>query len=221
MKLSKRIKRSLETAALAAIFSTILACTDVGPGNRTQNSNSATQAANVNRSGGSAGNTSSAQPGGPKETGDSSPADFEGTAGIIEQRRDGVAPGLLRDVRTARHEGFDRVVFEFEGNGVPGYHVEYVDRPVRQCGSGEPVPVAGDAWLQVRITPANAHTDAGRPTITERERNLDLPNLKEIELICDFEAEVSWVLGVASPNRYRVLELSNPPRLVVDIKQNR
>jgi hypothetical protein len=81
--------------------------------------------------------------------------------------------------------------------------------------------VAGDGWLLVRTTPANAHTEAGQPTIRERERNLDLPNLKEIELICDFEAEVSWVLGLASPNRFRVLELSNPSRLVVDVKQHR
>jgi hypothetical protein len=190
----------------------LLACADSAPGNRAQNTNAT--AANVNRS-------SSGPPAASKESGDSSADDFEGTAGIVEKRRDTIAPALLRDVRTARHDGFDRVVFEFEGNNIPGYHVEYVDRPVRQCGSGEPVPVAGDAWLLVRTTPANAHTEAGQPTIKERERNLDLPNLKEIELICDFEAEVSWVLGLASPNRYRVLELSNPPRLVVDVKQNR
>jgi hypothetical protein len=214
MKLSQRFKRILAMPALAVIIASLLACADSAPGNRNQNTSAAARAANLNRS-------TPAQPAASKESGDSSPDDFEGTAGIVEKRRDDVEPALLRDVRTARHDGFDRVVFEFEGSNIPGYHVEYVDRPVRQCGSGEPVPVAGDAWLLVRTTPANAHTDAGQPTVKERERNLDLPNLKELELICDFEAEVSWVLGLASPNRYRVLELSNPPRLVVDVKQNR
>jgi len=42
--------------------------------------------------------------------------------------------------------------------------------------------------------------------------------VKELISTCDFEAEVEWVAGVASPNRYRVLELRNPTRLVVDIK---
>jgi hypothetical protein len=42
--------------------------------------------------------------------------------------------------------------------------------------------------------------------------------LYELELTCDFEAVVTWVLGLESPNRYQVRELSNPPRLVVDVR---
>ena len=38
------------------------------------------------------------------ERGDSSPEDFEGTAGVIEKERARVAPALLREVRTARHD---------------------------------------------------------------------------------------------------------------------
>ncbi|HYG61033.1 MAG TPA: hypothetical protein VEL74_00505 [Thermoanaerobaculia bacterium] len=145
-------------------------------------------------------------------------ADFKGTAGIIDKPRPDLPPATLRDVRTARQAGFDRVVFEFAGGALPGYHLEYIDKPVRQCGSGEPVPLAGDAWLQVRLVPAYAHTDAGQATVQERERHLDYPVLRELESTCDFEAHVEWVLGVASPNRYRVLELSDPTRLVVDVR---
>lgn len=144
--------------------------------------------------------------------------DFAGTVGKTEKEGAG-GPALLRAVRTATHEGFERVVFEFAGARVPGYHVEYVDRPVRQCGSGEPVPVAGDAWLRVRLSPANAHTEAGEATVRDRARRLDYPNLLELKILCDFEAEVEWVLGLASPTRYRVLELTNPARLVVDVKK--
>lgn len=143
---------------------------------------------------------------------------FEGTAGIVDKQRPEARVAVLRDVRAASQDGFDRVVFEFEGSAVPGYHVEYVDRPVIQCGSGEPVEVAGDGWLEVRMIPAQAHTEEGQPTAGERERRLSLPVLKELQSTCDFEAHVTWVLGVASPNRYRVLELSNPARLIVDVR---
>jgi hypothetical protein len=138
------------------------------------------------------------------------------TAGATQVRRGSGA--TLRAVRTARNEGWDRVVFEFDGADVPGYHVEYVDRPVRKCGSGDEAQVAGQGWLEVRITPARAHDEAGNVTVAQRERKLSLPVLRELELTCDFEADVTWVLGVAAPNRYRVSELSGPARLVVDVQ---
>lgn len=142
----------------------------------------------------------------------------EWTAGVVQRTREGLRPVVLREIRTARHERWDRVVFEFEGKEVPGYHLEYVERPVRRCGSGEVAEVAGEGWLEVRLTPARAHTEQGRATVQNRERALDYPVLRELEVTCDFEADVTVVLGVASPNPYRVLELSDPARLVVDVK---
>ncbi|HZI20268.1 MAG TPA: hypothetical protein VEY09_16930 [Pyrinomonadaceae bacterium] len=150
---------------------------------------------------------------------DSSTQSFEGTAGLTEKKAEAGGVAVLREVRSASHTTFDRVVFEFDGRALPGYRVDYVDRPVRQCGSGRPVRVAGDGWLLVRLEPAKAHTEAGRPTVRDRDRRPGLPNLKELKLICDFEAQVEWVLGLGSPNRYRVLELQNPARLVIDVKR--
>ena len=142
------------------------------------------------------------------------------TTGVVE-----IPPGdgpvsLLVSVRAARHEGFDRVVWELDGS-MPGAHVEYVDQPVRACGSGEPVPLPGDAWLEVRMSPANAHTDAGRATIAERRRATGLPVVLEIVQTCDFEAVVSWVLGVRSPEPFRLTRLDDPSRLVVDVRHPR
>ena len=149
-------------------------------------------------------------------------ADFEGTAGNTEKKNPNATGAvLLKEARSAKHANFDRVVFEFEGAQLPSYKIEYIDKPVRACGSGDVVPFQGDAWLSVRFTGANAHTEAGEPTIKDRTRSPNLTIVKDLKLICDFEAEVEWVLGVASPNKYRVLELKNPTRLVVDIKHNR
>ena len=141
---------------------------------------------------------------------------FEGTAGIVARDASVSAAALLRDVRSARHVGYDRVVFEFS-EGLPNYHVEYVDRPVRKCGSGDPTALAGDAWLEIRFNPANAHDERGAATVNELERQTKLGVLLELEQTCDFEAHVTWVLGLASPNRYRVLELSGPSRIAVDV----
>ena len=146
-------------------------------------------------------------------------ADFEGTAGIIDKRNVNIkANGVMSAVRSARHGNYDRVVFEFLGPELPGYHLEYIDKPVRACGSGNAVPLAGDGWLEVRFTDAVAHAPEGDATIRDRERFPNLPIIKEMKITCDFEAEVTWVLGVSSPNHYRVLELKNPTRLAVDIK---
>lgn len=149
---------------------------------------------------------------------DAAPVDTSWTAGVVERRRADLRPVALRSVRTARNPGFDRAVWEFEGVELPGYHLEYVDAPVRRCGSGEVTEIRGQGWLRVRLTPARAHTEAGEATVRERERRLDLPVLRELESTCDFEGNVEWVLGVAHPNRYRVMELHDPARLVVDVR---
>ena len=142
------------------------------------------------------------------------------TAGVVDIPSDDARVSLLVSVRAARHEGFDRIVWELEGD-MPGVHVEYVDEPVRACGSGEPVPLPGDAWLEVRMSPANAHTDAGRATIAERRRATGLPVVLEIVQTCDFEAVVSWVLAVRSPEPFRLTRLDDPSRLAVDVRHRR
>ena len=60
---------------------------------------------------------------------------------------------LLTDVRAAAHDGYDRLVFQFR-NGLPGYDVRYVDRPVVADGSGDEVAVDGGAVLLIRMEPA-------------------------------------------------------------------
>ena len=146
---------------------------------------------------------------------------FAGTTASVHRARlirPGVPPALLRAVETGSGPGYDRVVFEFAGDSVPGYHVEYVTAAVRRCGSGDAVSVAGAARLVVRFEPARAHDERGNPSPPERERATRLPAVKDMKLVCDFEGQVEWVLGVAAAAPYRVSETTGPARLVVDIR---
>jgi len=152
---------------------------------------------------------------------------FAGTLAPVQRVRSfgpGVARPVLRHVETTTEAspggGYDRVVFEFTGGGdsVPGYRVEYTTKPVQRCGSGDPVTVAGTGRLIARFEPAQAHDEHGNLTPVERHYTPGLPAVRELTLVCDFEGQVAWVLGVAAPSAYRVSELTGPARLVVDVR---
>lgn len=136
---------------------------------------------------------------------------------IGEATHVGTGLPVLRAVRSARHPGGDRLVFEFDRAGLPVWQVGYVDRPVRDCGSGEPVAVAGNAWLRVRFSGAQAHTAAAEPTAQPYRRAPDHHVLKTLVRTCDFEGEVVWIAGVASPVAFVPRVLNDPARLVIDI----
>jgi len=131
----------------------------------------------------------------------------------------GVPAALLRSVTAASAVGYDRVVFELASDTPPGYRVQYAAGPVRSCGSGDVVSVAGSARLVMHLEPARAHDDQGNPQPRERDLMLGLPSVREAKLVCDFEGQVEWVLGVTTTEPYRVTELTGPARLLLDVKQ--
>jgi hypothetical protein len=141
-------------------------------------------------------------------------ADHPWTIGTLEAVRDG-KPATLQALRTGRNDGFDRVVFELDR--AAGYSVTYVDRPAHHCTSGAPLTVEGDALLMITLRPAAAHGETGKPA-APKELTEDLTVLREVEQVCDFEGVASWVVGLSAPNKFRVMELTEPTRLVVDIQ---
>jgi hypothetical protein len=157
----------------------------------------------------------------PDEVAGATAADRDWTAGDTHVERNVPGVATLVGVRTGRQDGFDRMVFDFGADPVPSYRVEYVDRPVHECGSGNVVELPGDGWLAIRFEPARAHDDEGRATIPERDLRPDLENVLRLRSICDFEAHLDWVAAVGAPNPYAVLLLTQPNRLVVDISHRR
>jgi hypothetical protein len=126
------------------------------------------------------------------------------------------ATPVLVSVRASHHPAFDRVVFEFRG-GLPASHrAGYVDRLLAD-GSGNPVPVAGRGILQVRMARAQAHTDTGAATVPARTAYA-LPNVMTTVRSGDFEAVVTYGIGVAKRTTFHVSTLRNPPRVIVDVR---
>jgi hypothetical protein len=172
---------------------------------------------------------------------DEPPATTQATTGTQTETVDGIDPmddastdpvtvpatntetALLTDVRAARHEGYDRVVFEF-GNVLPGYDVRYVEKPVHQDGSGLVVPVAGTYVVQVRMEnalDADLTQESAPLTYTGPQRlSPGTPEVVELVRTGGFEAVLTWVVGLNDRVDFRVLTLQGPPRLVVDFRNH-
>jgi hypothetical protein len=126
---------------------------------------------------------------------------------------------LLTRVRAGRHEGYDRVVFQF-ANTLPGYDVRYVKRPVHQDGSGKVVRVNGTYVVQIRMLNAlDADlTKRGAPrTYTGPTRfSPGTPEVAELVRTGGFEAVLTWAVGLHDRVDFRVTTLTAPARLVID-----
>jgi Regulator of chromosome condensation (RCC1) repeat len=129
-------------------------------------------------------------------------------------------PALLHDVRIGAHATFDRVVFEFENN-IPGYRIGYDDLPLLGDFSGEPIPIQGDALIGVTFAPSASYdqtVDPLRVTYTGPSRlTVGLPSVMEVVKSGDFEATLSWGIGVRGHPLFHVFTLTSPPRVVIDI----
>ena len=128
------------------------------------------------------------------------------------------AEGTLRQIRVGRHPGFDRVVFEFEG-GRPAYTVRYT--PVaRAGGSGAPIAVTGTVALQIDLQARSIDMDdPSFPKTFEPRGTLTpgFPTLRQVRWGGEFEGVTTFAAGLTGRTGFRVLELSGPSRLAIDV----
>jgi hypothetical protein len=117
-------------------------------------------------------------------------------------------PPTLVGLRTGRHDAYDRTVFDFTG-GTPGYRIEYA--PLVAEGSGDQIPLNGAATLRVVFTGAYPAVDL------TRVYDPRLPTLLQIKSGGASEGYITFGLGVTDRVGFRVLRLTNPPRLAVDV----
>jgi hypothetical protein len=108
------------------------------------------------------------------------------------------------------------VVFQFEGAEVPGYRIEYV----REITLGE----TDDQYLSLRGGALVQATFQGSATEDYRPGTQTVPDkltpglaqVQQIGLAEDWEGVVRLGIGLDHRAGFRVLELHDPPRVVVD-----
>jgi hypothetical protein len=130
----------------------------------------------------------------------------------------------IYQVRAATHQTCDRVVFDLNGLGHPGYLVRYVPA-VSADPSGRPIRVAGAAALQVTIQAPDFAESGHQPWRTPWQLGQRLTGgwstLREVRFAGSFEHVTSFAVGVRARRPFRVLVLPDPSnhvtRLVVDI----
>ena len=133
----------------------------------------------------------------------------------------GPGSSFLVDARVGAHTDYDRFVLEFEsGDATPdSYIINWSTLRPEGDGSGLPVDVAGDVFLSFSIGASLINWDGaeefyGGPTSLSSSL---FGNLVEVESGGYFEGRMLWAIGANEANGFRVLELEDPTRLVVDV----
>ncbi|MFD0313239.1 AMIN-like domain-containing (lipo)protein [Streptomyces flavalbus] len=142
--------------------------------------------------------------------------------GSLDKVGAATATASLTNVRTGRHDCYDRMVVDVPGAGTgTGYWVRYVDQ-LRQDGSGQVVPVAGGAVLEVRVMAPSYDPETGVPTYPARPGRplpgVDLTGyrtFRDARFVGSFEGDTQLGLGVRARLPFRVLTLTD--RVVVDV----
>ena len=135
--------------------------------------------------------------------------------GLPPVRSDDPAKALaLTGLRAATHEGFTRVVLEFSGEGTPGvWRAAWTDEAVEQ-GRGLPIQVDGEAVLDLVIdgTPMTA-TETPYPGGTHTRAG-------DLDVVSDgtFEDNTHVVIGAPTSRQFQIGFLSDPVRMVIDIR---
>jgi hypothetical protein len=133
----------------------------------------------------------------------------------------------LDSVEIGDHPDYERVVFTMtEDSPLPAWRVEYTDE-IRQSGSGNPVDVTGEEFLQVTMSGASGVDLSGEDfeeiyTGPDRLSGEDAAAsaISEVVLSGDFEATMGWGVGLEEERPFRAFALEDPARVVVDVMTN-
>ena len=126
---------------------------------------------------------------------------------------------VLTAIRTGRHGSYERLTLQFTSSFGEA-DVGYVP-VVHADPSDQVVPLQGSSFLRVVVHGAVAHWSAtpitaytGPSTVTP-----GYPTLKQVSVAGDFEAVLSFGIGLDRTAGFQVTRLQSPDRLVVDIAE--
>lgn len=124
----------------------------------------------------------------------------------------------ITDLRLGTHTTYDRLVIDFAA-GVPEITLEKARPPLTQDASGLPIAVEGTSFLRLILNGGTTQLlNGGTSYSGARSFKPHFAKLRDVEFAGDFEAVSSWYLGLDGDACVRVLILTNPDRLVVDVQ---
>lgn len=126
------------------------------------------------------------------------------------------ATPYLKAVRAAKNKGYDRLVLEFTGD-IPRYRIEYVKPPITGTADEE-IKVAGKFFVSIDLQLLPYPDDEKLADAEIPKGKLNLPVIAEIREIEWFEGYRPFAVGLAAKKAFRVQQLKNPTRLVIDFK---
>jgi hypothetical protein len=100
----------------------------------------------------------------------------------------------LRSVRFGRHDTYDRLAFDFCKPAETTLTARVV-KQLTEDGSGKKVTLKGRHFIAITLTPADAHSNAGRPTVPDEAVTVAGRNIEQYKLIGDFEGVVTYGVG--------------------------
>ncbi|MFE7774922.1 hypothetical protein ACFU5O_13650 [Streptomyces sp. NPDC057445] len=125
---------------------------------------------------------------------------------------------LVTNARWGGHGCYDRIVIDVRGK-LPPVTVKPV-KVLRYDGSGKKVPLAGKYFLEIKLSPAAAHNDAGKSVYKgPRLIKIWLPALKGLALTGDFEGVVTFGAAFNTKPAYKSFKLHSPERFVLDVRR--
>jgi hypothetical protein len=134
---------------------------------------------------------------------------------LCDTRVDSANPAL-RSVRFGRHDTFDRLAFDFCEPADTTLTATVV-KQLTEDGSGDKVTLQGKHFIAITLTPADAHTTTGRPTVPRRTVTVAGNNIQQYKLIGDFEGVVTYGVGVTRLEETATALRSDPqdPRHII------
>lgn len=139
-----------------------------------------------------------------------------GTGRIARDPAPGAASPTLTTLDLVTSSAFDRMVFEFSADApYPGYSVEWATAAIEGCSDS--VGTAGSAILRVTFEPIMLTDENGRATVAA-STNAGFDRLKTARQVCEMEGMVVFELAASTATEFRVLEMNQPGRLVVDLR---
>ena len=117
---------------------------------------------------------------------------------------------MITGLRLLPQNGYDRIIVDLNTDGIPFWTARYTEA---STASGDPVTVAGDAFLRLGLFTENSSAD---PVATVVGQSGLVAEIRSTGSLAGYQEVLIGVRGAPAP--FRTFGLTDPGRIVVDIR---